>query len=126
MNGYYPNYPRYYPNLAITRVTLLVGFEASSIVGMKLSAFLRRNTLTPMTSKPTVFIPFKLMRRNPIKIRSCAIVVGLTSLTGYLITLRWINVLNFEWLSRGYATFSLNKDATVISHYYLFLTANLQ
>ena len=74
MNGYYPNYPSYYPNLVITRVTLLVGFEASSIVGMKLSAFLRRNTLTPMTSQPTVFIPFKLMRRNPIKIRSCAII----------------------------------------------------
>ena len=39
MDGYYPNYPRYCPNLVITRVTLLVGFETSSIVGMKLSAF---------------------------------------------------------------------------------------
>ena len=40
------------------------------------------------------------MRRNLIKIRSCAILNDLTGLAGFLVTLRSINVFVFDWLIR--------------------------
>ena len=47
------------------------------------------------------------MRRNLIKIRSCAILSGLTGLTSFLVTVWSINVIAFDWLIRKYETFSL-------------------
>ena len=47
------------------------------------------------------------MRRNLIKIRSCAILSGLTGRTSFLVTVWSINVIVFDWLIRKYETFSL-------------------
>ena len=44
------------------------------------------------------------MRRNLIKIRSCAILSGLTGLTSFLVTVWSINVIAFDWLIRKYET----------------------
>ena len=44
------------------------------------------------------------MRRNLIKIRSCVILSDLTGLTGFLVTLRTINVFVFDWSIRKYET----------------------
>ena len=47
------------------------------------------------------------MRRNLIKIRSSAILSGLTGLTSFLVTVWSVNVIVFDWLIRKYETFSL-------------------
>ena len=46
------------------------------------------------------------MRRNLIKIRSCAIFSWLNRFYRFLVSFRAVNVLVFNWLLRKYETFS--------------------
>ena len=47
------------------------------------------------------------MRRNLIRIRSCAIFSWFNRFYRFLVAFRAVNVLVFDWLLRKYETFSL-------------------
>ena len=66
--------------------------------------FLRRNTLTP---DDVITFVLNKMRRNLIKIRSCAFFRWFNWLYRFVLICRSVNVLVFDWLIRKYETFSL-------------------
>ena len=66
------------------------------------------------------------MRRNLIKIRSCAIFNWFNRFYRLLVAFRSVNVLVFDWLPRKYETFSLVNSWCLIMRNKLKLDCDLK